>query len=178
MAFEQALVADAAGPRELRLWVLTRLAETRERLGDAAAAERAYRAALALGLNDVYLLAAYADFLLDRQRPAEVLVLLKDKGRADVLLLRQAIAAKATGDPAAATLARDLGARFDAARMRGDSSHRKEEARFTLAVLGQPAAALELAQRQLRAAARGRRMRGCCSKPPSRRASRPPRNRP
>ena len=145
-ALRQALQRQPDADPAERLWSLTRLAEIDERRGDFAAAEASFRAALALGLNDVYLLAAYADFLLDRQRPADVLALLKDKGRADVLLLRQAIAAKATGDPAAATLARDLGARFDAARMRGDSSHRKEESRFMLAVLGQPAAALELAR--------------------------------
>ena len=135
---------DAAAPE--RLWSLTRLAEIEERRGDFLAAEAAFRQALKLGVEDVYLQAAYADFLLDRGRPAEVLALLKDKGRADVLLLRQAIAAKAAGDPVAPALARELAARFDAARLRGDTSHRKEEARFLLAVQGQPAQALALAR--------------------------------
>jgi len=145
-ALRQALQRQPDADPAERLWSLTRLAEIDERRGDFAAAEASFRAALALGRNDVYLLAAYADFLLDRNRPAEVLTLLKDKGRADVLLLRLAIAAKAASDPAAANHARDLGARFDAARMRGDTSHRKEQSRFTLAVLGQPAAALDLAR--------------------------------
>jgi len=74
-----------------RLWSLTRLAETEERRGEFTAAEAAFRAALAEGLPDVYLQAAYADFLLDRGRPAEVLALLQDRGRADVLLLRLAL---------------------------------------------------------------------------------------
>jgi hypothetical protein len=145
-ALRQALQdASDAGPDE-RLWCLTRLAETEERRGAFAAAETAFREALALGISDVYLQAAYADFLLDRGRPAEVLALLKDRGRADVLLLRLAQAAKATGDAQAASLAAELAARFDAARRRGDTTHRKEESRFALAVQGDVTRALRLAQ--------------------------------
>jgi Tfp pilus assembly protein PilF len=146
ITFERALAADPGGPRELHLWVLTRLAETRERLGDASSAERAYRAALALGLDDSYLLAAYADFLLDQQRPAEVLALLKDRERNDLHLLRLALAGKALQHGRAATWQAALTARFDAARQRGDTAHQKEEARFALAVLGDAARALPLAQ--------------------------------
>jgi predicted Zn-dependent protease len=137
--------ASDAGPDE-RLWCLTRLAETEERRGAFAAAEAAFREALALGIADIYLQAAYADFLLDRGRPAEVLALLKGRGRADVLLLRLAQAAKATGDAQAAGLAAELAARFDAARRRGDTTHRKEESRFALAVQGDVTRALRLAQ--------------------------------
>jgi hypothetical protein len=124
---------------------LTRLAETEERRGDAAAAEAAYRDALALQRPDVYLLAAHADFLLDQGRAPEVLALLKDQARADVLLLRLAIAAKTAQDPKRDAYARELAARFDAARARGDSTHQKEESRFALAVQGQPERALQLA---------------------------------
>ena len=134
-----------ATPAE-RLWVLTRQAELDERRGDFAAAERAFRSALALGEPDVYLQAAYADFLLDRGRAGEVLVLLKDGARADVLLLRLALAAKATGDPRAAGWTRDLAARFDAARARGDRTHEKEAARFALELLGDAQRALVLAR--------------------------------
>jgi hypothetical protein len=140
-----ALQADRDADPALRLWALTRLAETEERRGDAAAAERAYRDALALQRPDVYLLAAYADFLLDRGRAGEVLTLLKDQTRADVLLLRLAIAAKLTNDPRREAYAREMVARFDAARARGDTSHQKEESRFALAVAGQPERALQLA---------------------------------
>ncbi len=110
------------------------------------AAEAAFRDALALGVPDVYVQAAYADFLLDRGRPAEVLTLLQDRSRADVLLLRLALAARATGDPRAAGFAQELQARFDAARRRGDTSHRKEESRFALALQGDVARALVLAR--------------------------------
>ena len=136
---------DGANPAQ-RLWVLTRLAETEERRGAFGAAESAFREALALGIDDVYLRAAYADFLLDRGRPADVLALLKDGGRADVLLLRLALAAQALGEPAAAGWTQELAARFDAARARGDVTHRKEEARFVLRLRQDPDRALALAQ--------------------------------
>jgi len=145
-ALRSALHAGRDADPALRLWVLTRLAETEERRGDRVAAERAYRDALALGLPDVYLLAAYADFLLDNGRAAEVTPLLKQHARADVLLLRLAIAAKATQDTRRDALARELQARFDAARVRGDTSHRKEESRFALALQGQADRALTLAR--------------------------------
>ena len=121
---------------EQRLWVLTRLAETEERRGAYAEAEAAFREAMALNVNDIYLQAAYADFLLDQGRAAEVPALLKDRGRADVLLLRQALAAQALGAFDAAALARELGARFDAARLRGDTTHRKEESRYVRSFAG------------------------------------------
>ncbi len=148
----QTLDADRANPTAdpaLRLWALTRLAETEERLGRTAAAEASFREALAgctAATCDVYLQAAYADFLLAQGRAPEVLVLLKDKQRADLLLLRLALAAKATGDAQAPALARSLEARFAAAEQRGDNTHRKEHARFLLQVQGQAAAALPLAQ--------------------------------
>jgi predicted Zn-dependent protease len=128
-----------------RLWVLTRLAETEEQRGDFKAAESAFRSALDLQLQDTYLLSAYADFLLDQGRPAEVLALLKGKERSDLLLLRLALAAKATNDRALAPWANDLAARFDAARLRGDTVHQKEESRFALRLQGQPERALRLA---------------------------------
>jgi hypothetical protein len=145
-ALRVALAQQPAASADARLWALTRLAETEERRGAFPAAEAAFRAALALGLPDVYLQAAYADFLLDRGRSAEVLALLKDRGRADVLLLRLALAAKAAGDASAAAHAQALAARFAAASQRGDASHRKEEARFALGVQGDAARALPLAQ--------------------------------
>lgn len=137
--------ATEAGPDE-RLWALTRLAETEERRGAYAQAEAAFRAALALGEADVYLMAAYADFLLDRGRAAEVLVLLKNSERADVLLLRLALAGKTLGNVDAARWRSELAARFDAAKRRGDTTHQKEESRFVLALQAAPARALALAQ--------------------------------
>lgn len=127
-----------------RSWALTTLAEIAERLGWTDLAERHYRDALA-GERDVYLLAAYADFLLDAGRPGEVMELLDGESRADALLLRRALAARRLGLPEAADLVRDLEDRFAAARLRGERTHLGAESRFTLQLLGRPAAALELA---------------------------------
>ena len=143
-ALRQALAEEAAP--EARLWMLTRLAETEERRGRFAEAEAAFREALALGLPDVYLRAAYADFLLDRGRAGDVVALLKGLGRADVLLLRQALAAQALKAPDAKPLADELGARFEAARQHGDTTHRKEESRYLRALRGDFARALVLAK--------------------------------
>jgi hypothetical protein len=134
------------GSREERVWALTRLAEIEERRGDFIAAERAFRDALAQNVPDVYLRAAYADFLLDRGRPAEVVALLDGQARADVLLLRLALAARAANDARSARWTDELAQRFDAARARGDRTHEKEEARFLLVLRNDATRALELAQ--------------------------------
>ena len=141
-----ALRASAAAEPALRLWALTRLAEIEVQRGRHAEAEAVFREALALGLPDVYLESAYADFLLDRGRAAEVIERLRGRERSDLLLLRLAIAGKLTTSPKAAEWRQALAARFDAARLRGDALHQKEEARFALAVLGETKRALELAR--------------------------------
>ncbi len=145
-ALREALRRSPDAPAAERLWALTRLAETEALRGQHDAAEAAFREALALGRPDNYLLCAYADFLLDRGRAAEVLPLLKDHARADTALLRLALAAKAVGADSAAAHAKELAARFEAARRRGDTTHEKEEARFALNVLQQPQRALQLAR--------------------------------
>ena len=135
--------ADAA--RELRLWALTRLAELAWRLEDTAAAEGHFRAALALGVRDDFLLAAYADFLLEQRRAKEVGALVEKWGRSDNLLLRQALAAKALQSPQAAAYSRNLGERFAAAALRGERLHLAEEARYLLDLKGDAKAALAAA---------------------------------
>ncbi len=82
-----ALVAHADAGAGVRLWASTRLAEMAERLGDATAAEAHFKAALALGKEDNFLLAAYADFLLAQRRERDVIALLRDRERSDTLLL-------------------------------------------------------------------------------------------
>jgi tetratricopeptide (TPR) repeat protein len=145
-ALDTALAAHPQAAGDERLWALTRLAETLDRLGRHADAEAAYRRALALGITDGYLLAAYADFLLDRGRATEVIELLSGKQRSDLLLLRLALAARASGSGSAAAWSAELSARFDAARQRGDALHQKEEARYLLGVAGDAPRALALAQ--------------------------------
>ncbi len=140
-AFSRVPDADAG----TRAWVLGTLAELAERAGRFTVAETHYRNALAADPDDQYLLAAYADFLLDRGRPREVMSLLADRGRADGLLLRLALASDSMKRADAAALAGQLRARFDAAALRGDRVHLREEARYTLHLGRDPRAALALA---------------------------------
>jgi len=129
-------------------WALTLAAEIARRRGDAVAAERHFRAALALDPADAYLKGAYADFLLDAGRPRDVLPLVAADVTNDALLLRLVLAEQRLPDQRDAFAAHraEMAARFDAARRRGDSLHRREEARFRLAVEGDAAGALVLAR--------------------------------
>lgn len=133
-------------PSDELAWARTVWAELAERRGDAATADRRYGAALAGAPADTYLLAARADFLLAQRRPAEALALVETHARADALLLRRALALQQLGQ--AARLQQDiaeLSARFDAALRRGDRVHQREQAVFTLHLLGDARAALALA---------------------------------
>ena len=130
---------------ELLLWQDTRLAEMATRLARFDTAEAYYKSALQLGVTDQFLLGAYADFLLARQRPAEVITLLADWERSDILLLRLALAGKAAGDKRAVGWATQLRDRFNAAALRGDRLHEQEAARFELDIENNPAKALSLA---------------------------------
>jgi len=140
--------ALARNSADLAEWASTLAGEIAQRRGDAIAAEAHFRAALALDPRDPYLLGAYADFLLERDRPAEVVPLLKDYPRNDSLLLRLALAEARLPEAREVfeTHRAELKDRFDAARRRGDSLHRREEARYTLELAGDSAAALRLAQ--------------------------------
>jgi hypothetical protein len=135
----------AASAPELLLWQYTRLAEMALRLERSDVAEGYYKSALKLGVTDQFLLGSYADFLLARKRPAEVLTLLADWERSDILLLRLAIAAMATRDTRAANFAGQLRARFEEAAKRGDRLHEQEAARFELDVERNAKKALALA---------------------------------
>lgn len=129
-----------------QLWLQTRLGEVAAWLGQPAQAERHYRAALALERDDVYLLAAWADFLLDNARPAEVVQWLQNRAASDSLLLRLAEASTALQLPDAARHRQMLADRFAAARARGDTTHRAEEARFELRLRQDAKAAVALAR--------------------------------
>jgi hypothetical protein len=133
-----------------RVWILTRLAEMAWRTGDLAAAERHFRAGLALGINDNFLLAAYADFLLERSRAAEVLPLLKAWARSDTLLLRLALAARQLKLAEGEKYARTLGERFADAALRGEKLHLQEEARYLLELKGDARAAVAAASENYR----------------------------
>jgi tetratricopeptide (TPR) repeat protein len=145
---QKTLAADVAASLDEKIWALTALAEAETRLGRIAQAEADYKAALALGQHDPYLLGAYADLLLDQDRAGEVADLLKNETRADALLLRLALAESALRPPPAAFSAHvaSLSAQFEAGHLRGDFVHQREEARFVLRLRHQPREALRLAQ--------------------------------
>ncbi len=130
---------------EIRLWVLTRLAELAWRLDQLEAAAGHFRDALALGLRDDFLLAAYADFLLEQGRPKAVVELLAQWGQSDNLLLRLALAGRRLGLAEAQKHEQALGERFAAAALRGERLHLAEEARFLLELKGDAKGALAAA---------------------------------
>jgi len=129
-----------------RLWMLTRMGEIAAWRGQNALAEAHYTAALKLGRDDVYLLAAWSDFLLDTRRYQEVVQQLAAWESSDSLLLRLAEAEAAMQSPAAARHINMLADRYAAARARGDTTHRAEEARFELQLRKDPATAVALAR--------------------------------
>jgi Tfp pilus assembly protein PilF len=137
---------DARVPAGYRVWTLGLGAEAAERLGDWSLAEDHYRKALALKPEDNFLLVAYADFLLDRGRPREVLTLLGAHAQSDTAFLRLALAKAALHDPDAPRYAWIMAARFEALRLRGSDFFGREQARFALELQRDPAAALELAR--------------------------------
>lgn len=126
-------------------WMLTRLGEMALRMDDTALAEKHFREAIAASGPDGFVLAAYADLLLDQRRPADVITLLREWTRSDILLLRLALAESALGAPAAAVHTQALAERFADAARRGDRLHLQEEARFELRLRGDAHRALELA---------------------------------
>ncbi len=133
-----------------RLWLHTRLGEVAGWLGQTALAEQHYRQALALGMDDGYLLAAWSDFLLDQGRADEVAKQLAKWESSDGLLLRLAEAETLLKRPSAAAHVQALGDRFAAAKLRGDTTHQAEEARFHLRLRKDSREALRLASENYR----------------------------
>jgi tetratricopeptide (TPR) repeat protein len=144
---QQVETAAARAPAGYQAWVQGLLAESAERLGDWPLAETHYRAALRLQPQDNYLLVAYADFLLDRSRPEEVLPLLADHTQSDTAFLRLALAQSALHSEQVQRSTWIMAARFEALRLRGSEYFGREESRFALALQHDPHAALEMALR-------------------------------
>jgi len=139
------LAATTDARPTLRLWTLTLLAEIARRFGDAASAERHYRAALAMDSSDQYVLAALAELLSQQGRWHEVATLLRPWDRSDVLLLSLARAERALGRPEANTRAQALRARFADSALRKETTNAQDEAWFRLEFEGDAKAALRLA---------------------------------
>jgi len=140
------LAGSSEAPNALRAWLELSLGEMAVRLGDPAAAESHLQRALAAQPGDVVTRAELADLWLDTGRPERVRDLLRGETRADILILRLAIAEHALGDPAGEGHARLLEARAEEARLRGETVHAREEGRLALEVRADPGAALALAR--------------------------------
>jgi len=134
-------------PPAFRSWLQGLLAETAERLGEWALAEAHYQRALSLTPEDNFLQVAYADFLLDRHRPAEVLTLLRESRQSDTAFLRLALAKAALGSPEVPLYTWIMAARFAALAERGSDYFGREQVRFALYLQHDPQAALDLAER-------------------------------
>ncbi len=128
-------------------WIQGLLAESCERLGDWSQAQVHYRKALEWTPKDNFLLVAYADFLLDRGHPAEVLTLLKGSSQSDTAFLRLALAKEALHSPDVARYTWIMGARLEALVQRGSDFFGREQVRFALYLQHDAQTALDLAQR-------------------------------
>jgi Tfp pilus assembly protein PilF len=142
--------AEAAGdtvPASYQAWVQGLMAESAERLGDWPLAETHYLSALKLLPRDNFLLVAYADFLLERARPKEVLTLLADHAQSDTAFLRLALAQSALHSQQVGRYTWIMAARFEALKLRGSDFFGREQARFALELQHDPQAALDMARR-------------------------------
>jgi Tfp pilus assembly protein PilF len=138
--------AEQSRSMDERAWAESTLGELATRLGDAPKAEASFKAALAADPNDAYVLGAYADLLLDAGRPKEAAALVQSRTVNDALLLRLALAETAMHAKSAEEHVGELRARFDASHLRGDTVHRREEARFELGLDRDADKALALAK--------------------------------
>jgi hypothetical protein len=128
----------------VRRWAQAVGADMAAMLGQTEAADLHFSGATVHG-GDIPTLVAFADHLLDTDRPAEVLTLLAGRSEADIVYLRLAIAGKRLNDPRATDWSTLLADGFAAAKAGGVQLHLREEARFELEVREDAATALGLA---------------------------------
>jgi Flp pilus assembly protein TadD len=142
-----ALARDPDEKPGVRSWALTVLGDIAALRGQHAQAERHYRDAAALDGLDLYLRMALADLLLHMGRAVEVLELTEGLEQQDGFLLRRALAMQVVRPAEAEPLRLEFARRVVAMRQRGDESHLRDAARFTLLLEGQPREALAMAKR-------------------------------
>lgn len=142
---DQMIEIDAKSEPLVLRWAQAVAADMAAMLGQTEAADLHFSKATADG-GDIPTLVAFADHLLDTDRPAEVLTLLVDRSEADIVHLRLAIAGKRVNDPRAQQWSALLADRFAADKAGGVQLHLREEARFELEVKGDAVAALALAR--------------------------------
>jgi tetratricopeptide (TPR) repeat protein len=135
---------------EALAWRCSELGEMAVSLGARGSAEEWFQRALQLMPQDMYTRAAYADLLIDQGRYVDCLHLLKGHDSMEPLLLRIAIAQQRTQDRQAAGSRALLASAFEVEERRGESVHRREQARFLLDVAGDPEGALMAAEHNWR----------------------------
>jgi tetratricopeptide (TPR) repeat protein len=127
-------------------WAVSTLGEIALRLGRDEDAANHFQQALRLDPDDPYVLAAFADLMLDLGHANEAAGLVAGRPENDGLLLRLVLADVKLRDKDREAHVELLRARFDASHLRGDTVHRREEARFVLGAEGDPKRALALAK--------------------------------
>jgi Tfp pilus assembly protein PilF len=132
-------------PPTIKSYVEGLLADTAERLGKNAEADRHFQAALQWTPGDNFLLADYADFLLDQHEPAAVKRLLTGYEASDTSLLRIVFAECTLNDARASRDVAEMQARFASMDQRGSRLYDREHAEFVLYAQHDPARALALA---------------------------------
>lgn len=142
----QVLSTTAATAKKESVWAWTSLAEIAWRLGYFETADNHFQTALQTGTKDFYLSRVYADFLLQQQRPFDVIKLIDSETQNDSLLLRLALAEKISKSELLNGHIIQLTTGFKANRKRGSALHKGDEARFKLHLLNQPQSALQLAR--------------------------------
>ena len=131
----------------LKSWAHGLMADAAKYLGQIDRADAEFKQALQLAPGDNFLLADYGDFLLDQGRAQETLELTRGYAQSDTSFLRQVLAESMLKLPAASADIEQMASRFRDLEQRGDSRlYGREEARFVLELLHDPARALKLAQ--------------------------------
>jgi len=138
--------ASGATPGE-QAWIHGLMADAARYVGDGVRADREFRTALQLTPGDNFLIADYADFLLDHHRAREALALTRDYAQSDTSFLRQVLAEQALGMAQASADGMAMASRFADLERRGDRRlYAREAARFALDVQHDPRRALQLAR--------------------------------
>lgn len=141
---------EGAATNGIRAWALGLEADAAKRLGHAAEAEAYFKEALTMTPGDNFLIADYADFLLDEGKPQEALSLVKNYRQSDTSFLRRVLAEQALHNPYASKDASIMAERFKAMDIRGSHVYRREQVRFVLHIQHDPNRALKLAQQNWR----------------------------
>ncbi len=128
-----------------KIWLLSVLADTALRAGDAEKAEKHFKTLLMLQPDNTQALVNYADLLLEQQRYQAVIALLDEQADVDVLALRLARALAQLQPDRAAILVAQLQQRVASDEVLERGVHLREAAYYFLHLAHAPEQALPLA---------------------------------